>query len=376
MPFARRGTVRHTSYTSHTRKTSPKLDLLRVLAKYYCLRTQDLAYLLKSDDPHDNDLRTINFTLKRLRDEGFVCRKQIIQNGRGDQRSFPFVYGLTDKGVSELNDGRSFEERRSVEHELALALFRIDLEDVCEKIGWELYWRQFDLKNRIDPDAYFRITTEAGGFHFFLEEERQKPSHKKQFRKWATYYDYYNSDLCQKEWGFRQFRVIIIEATQERAKHLLNTLATVPQHEPKCRWYPPRNGKCDCTPRLVNHRMFWVTSEDQEIGGNAFRHRLGRRERPRDHQRDRCRLRIFPRADAGPHLPLHGRRQDALLARFFTRRRFASFCAARRLWRACARAAINWPSIGKHIERNWLIGVEVDCMFYTFAGNPVNDAVH
>jgi hypothetical protein len=245
--------------------------VLEALAKFYCLRTKDLAYILKSDDPSDNDTRTLNRTLNLLRDEGMVYSQDIIQYGKTGKKFYPSVHGLRDKAVKELGEGRSFEERRAVEHELGLSQFHIDLEDLCEKRGWELYWRQFDLKNGIDPDAYFRITTDKGGYHFFLENERQKPSHKKQFRKWATYYDYYNSDRCMKEWGFRQYRVVIIEGTEERTAHLLNTLATIPQHQPSCKWYPPRNGKCDCTPHLVNHRMFWVTSEDQDITGKVFR---------------------------------------------------------------------------------------------------------
>jgi hypothetical protein len=210
---------------------------------------------------NDNSRRTLDFRLKRLKAEELICGKRIISATHG-LPTYPFVYGLTDKAVRQYG-GRSFSERRDVEHELGLSKFHIQLKQLSD----DFHWRQFDLKNCIDPDAYFTLN----GFHFFLENERQKPSHKKQFRKWATYHDYYNSDLCHKEWGFRQFRVVIVEGTQERAKHLLNTLATVPQHEPKCRWYPPRNGKCDCTPRLVNHRMFWVTSEDQEISGKVFR---------------------------------------------------------------------------------------------------------
>jgi hypothetical protein len=258
-----------------SRRPDPKFLIRRALGKFYCLRTQDLAYLLKSDDPDADDIRTINATLKRLRDQGFVCRKQIIQDGPGEQRSFPFVYGLTDKGVSEMGDGRSFEERMTVEHELSLSLFHIDLEDFCEKQKWELYWRQFDLKCGIDPDAYFRIKTEKGGYHFFLESERQRPGRsKKTAKKLAIYYDYYNSDLCMKEWNFRQFRVIIPELTEERMQHIVHTLATVPLHAPSCRWYPPHNGKCDCTTQLTNHRMFWVTTEEhleKDTGGKIFR---------------------------------------------------------------------------------------------------------
>jgi hypothetical protein len=255
------------------RKTEAKKLVKGALGKYYCLRTRDLAYLLKSDNPTADDLRSINYTLKLLREEGYVCRSQIILNGKTDQRSFPFVYGLTDKAVRELGEGQSFEECRTAQHQLALSIFRIDLEDWCETKSWELYWQQSDLKHTIHPDAYFRITTDKGKYHFFLEEERQKPSHKKQFKKWATYYEYYNSDLCMKEWNFRQFRVVIPELTEERVKRLVSTLAETPLHESLCHWYPPYNKKCDCKPFLANHRMFWVTSDErikEGIGTKIF----------------------------------------------------------------------------------------------------------
>jgi hypothetical protein len=254
------------------RNTSPKRAVLLALVKYRTLQTKDLAYLLKTDNPEYKDLRAINATLHILDMEGMVCWKEITEHHGPGKRTHPYLWGLTDKAVKEYG-GRSFDERRDWEHEYGLALFRIDLENVCEANGWELFWQQYDIKKGVDPDAYFRITTPGGAFHYFLEKERQKPSHHKQFKKWSIYFEYFNSDHCMKDWKFNRFRVIIVENTVERRDHLVNTLATVPIHEPKCKWFPPRNGKCDCDPRIINHRMFWLTTEDdhsENMGGKIF----------------------------------------------------------------------------------------------------------
>jgi len=224
---------------------------------------------LKSDDPVYNDIRATNATLHILDLEGLVCWHEITEFHGAGKRTHPYVWGLTDKAVT-LYGGRSFEERRDVEHEYGLSQFHIDLETVCELNGWQLYWLQFDLKKTTDPDAYFCITTHEGKFHFFVEKERQKPSHHKQFKKWSVWYKYFNSEQCKKEWGFDKFRVIVIENTTERRDHLLHTLATVPIHEPFCKWFPPRNSKCTCKPRLINHRMFWVMTEDDDLNEPIF----------------------------------------------------------------------------------------------------------
>jgi hypothetical protein len=91
-------------------------------------------------------------------------------------------------------------------------------------------------------------------------------------RKLAKYYDYYGTDLCEKEWlDFRQYRVIVVQRTAERMKNLLKELATQEIHKDNC---PSRKGKnCNCKPRTLDHRMFWLSSESayrENIGGRIF----------------------------------------------------------------------------------------------------------
>ena len=132
---------------------------------------------------------------------------------------------------------------------------------LCEKYGWTLYWQQVDLKTRtIHPDAYFALTDPAKAdsrntHHFFLEIEWSKMSKYKEgepsiLRKLDRYYDLFDTPECEKDWGFRQFRVIVIQRSEERRRNL-----------------------CQAFPEKCRHRMFWLTAEPlykRDIAGEIF----------------------------------------------------------------------------------------------------------
>jgi hypothetical protein len=92
--------------------------------------------------------------------------------------------------------------------------------------------------------------------YYFLEMERAKIGHYGDgepsiIRKLGKYYEYYGTDKCEKEWiDFRQFRVIVVQRTDERRENLLKQLN-----------------------KEYNHRMFWLASEKAYkfgIGGAIF----------------------------------------------------------------------------------------------------------
>ena len=95
--------------------------------------------------------------------------------------------------------------------------------------------------------------------YYFLELERAKIGHYVNgkpsiMRKLGKYYEYYGADKCEKEWAdFRQFRVIVIQRTDERRENLLRQLN-----------------------KEYNHRVFWLGTEagyKADIGGGFLRHR-------------------------------------------------------------------------------------------------------
>jgi hypothetical protein len=183
-----------------------------------------------------------------------------------------FVYGLSDKGVEHVVEelpflaltAKTFDEhsQRTLDHELEISFFHSALKKFCHANGFELHWQQKDLKKKtVAPDAYFAITDPKlpGGentLHYFLEIERSKIGNIKNgepsiIRKLGKYYDYFNSDECEKEWQhFRQFRVIVVQRNEHRRQHLLRALGA-----------------------SFAHRMFWLTSEalyKQDLGARIF----------------------------------------------------------------------------------------------------------
>ena len=137
--------------------------------------------------------------------------------------------------------------------------FHIALHRLCSRLGLRYAWQQADLKHTIHPDAVFNVADPVHpgkAFCYFLEIERAKLGNYRNgepqiLRKLRAYYEYFNSTDCEKEWGFRQYRVIVVQRTDARREGLLTALRE----------------KC-------SHRMFWLTTEAAyraDIGGAIFR---------------------------------------------------------------------------------------------------------
>jgi hypothetical protein len=234
------------------------------------LRAYDAAKLLRNREPNENDLRATRTTLQLLGNWEYR-RKKLILTGEGYVTRLPYfdlttegatyVYGFSDKGVHE-NGGeliKTFDEHseRTLDHELEITYFHIALKPFCEKNDLNLYWQQADLKTAtIHPDAYFSIGKGEKWNHFFLEIERSKIGNYREgessiIRKLGKYYDLFDTNGCEKDWNFKQFRVIVVQRTDERRQNLCNALQS-----------------------KYKHRMFWITTEalyKADIGGDIFK---------------------------------------------------------------------------------------------------------
>jgi hypothetical protein len=245
-----------------TTRTTPEL-----LAEYFCLRTKDVAELLRHRTPNDSDVRTARHTLNLLYRAGVVNRIPYLDlELEGGGRTY--AYGLSDKGVNFCKVlwplSKTFDDhsQRTLDHELEITFFHIALKKFAAKDGLKLYLQQSDLKHTTSPDAMFALTDPAkpednNTLYYFLEIERAKIGHYIKgepsiMRKLQKYHEYYGTDLCQKEWlDLKQFRVIVTQRTEERRANLLKEL----------------NG-------TLNHRMFWLTTErafKDNIGGEIFK---------------------------------------------------------------------------------------------------------
>jgi hypothetical protein len=260
-------TKNHSQEDPRRRITSVKREVLELLAEYFCLRTNDVAYLIRQHDPNDNDKRSVRHTLCLLYKNGLVNRLPYLDLDR-ESGGVTFVYGLSDKGVKFCNSiwtqAKTFDEhsQRTLDHELEISIFHIALKKVCTEHNLNLYWQQADLKCTVSPDAMFSITDPAkpegkNTLYYFLEMERAKIGHyidgePSIIRKLGKYYEYYGTDKCEKEWfDFRHFRVIVVQRTEERRKNLLKQLNT-----------------------QFNHRTFWLATEadyKENIGGAIFK---------------------------------------------------------------------------------------------------------
>ncbi len=250
------------------RLTTTKRDALAILAEYFCLRTNDLAAILRGRIPTESDKRTLRHTLGSLYKPGLVYRLPYLDLER-ERGPVNYVYGLSDKGVkycAEFYNGtcKTFDDhsQRTLDHELEISMFHFALNGLCKRKHLSLYWQQNDLKCTVNPDAMFAVTNPAlpdgkNTFYYFLEIERAKMGNYKDgepsiMRKLGRYYEYYDSTDCKKEWGsFEHFRVVVVQRTEDRRNNLLQEL------------------------RLrFNHRMFWLTTEPlykQDIGSSIFR---------------------------------------------------------------------------------------------------------
>lgn len=200
-------------------------------------------------------------TLQLLQDEGLVHAEEHFVPHSAERRgrwmgTTIYVYGLTDKGVRQYG-GKSFDEHsaRTLDHELEISLFHVALKTYCDRNNIKLYWQQSDLKRGIHPDALFKLIRDGQQLSFFLEIEKSKNSkyidgEPNIIRKLARYSDHYDTDACLNDWGFRKFRVIVVQTNDTRRQNLLQVLR-----------------------EKLNHRMFWLTMEQaykSDITGPIF----------------------------------------------------------------------------------------------------------
>ncbi len=257
----------HPESTPLPHENGTKRRLLELFATYFCLRTIDAATLLRDRSISESDARSVRRTLSILHRDGYLFRVPYADPGH-ERGGIGHVYGLSAKGVTHaLQNGystlatKTLDEHsfRTLDHELEITSFHIALRTLCDSQRLRYAWRQARLKRTVHPDAVFNIADPAHpdkAFCYFLETERAKLGNYRNgepqvFRKLTKYFEYFNSTDCEKEWGFRQYRVIVVQRTEARREGLLNLLRE----------------KC-------SHRMFCLTTEAayrENIGGAIFK---------------------------------------------------------------------------------------------------------
>jgi len=249
-----------------------QIEILGWLAEYFALTVKDIVRLRGQDPEDDNSRRCVQQSINRLLTKSKLHRVPYVDE-RVKTPTRSFVYGLNDSGVDEYG-GKSLDDHsaRTIEHELHISHFHILLKKSFPEPRFIITWQQSDLDHGgVDPDAHFSIThtnlpPDKNTFHFFLEMERAKIGNVKGdepsiIRRQARYFELYNTDRCVKEWGFKQFRVLTVQRTAEKMKNLCARMATVPAHTSTCEIHQYQK-KCNCKKLLLNHRMFYMTTEE------------------------------------------------------------------------------------------------------------------
>src|SRR5216684_5713869 len=88
--------------------TRTKRRTLNLLAEFFCLRTRDVAHLLRNREPNENDLRSSRRTLELLFKQGLVHRIRYIEADR-ELGGTTHVHGLSDKGT-RIAEGKTFDD--------------------------------------------------------------------------------------------------------------------------------------------------------------------------------------------------------------------------------------------------------------------------
>jgi hypothetical protein len=213
---------------SAIRQIKGKRQALGILAEYFCLNTT-LASELLAVSP-----RAVQARYQRLAAAQLVYAKS-YETETYLKGALPKAYGLTDSGVKQAfregfatDSTKSFRGHalRTIEHELMISKFHLELAKRARAHAWDLRWRQNRLdKSAVRPDALFCLN----GNYFFLEMERAKLGDYRDGRpsivgKLEAYRAYYDSTDCEKDFGFRKFRVVTVMRTAKRMENLTRAL--------------------------------------------------------------------------------------------------------------------------------------------------------
>ncbi|HET9409263.1 MAG TPA: replication-relaxation family protein [Candidatus Sulfotelmatobacter sp.] len=243
--------------------TDHRRTILELLVEYAYLSRRDFYYLIEDTSPsQDSHERKVRRVLQSF--NGCVNRAPIIDFSRSKHfLTYQTIFWLTSRGLAlaqeagiDNGEGKANDEHspRTLDHEYEITKFHLPLKTLARQNGYDLYWQQRDLKKTIFPDALFALGKGEQEFYYFLEIEKSKAGkyidgEPQILRKLSKYYSYYNSDLCEREWKFRKFRVIVVVQTDARRKNLLNHLR-----------------------ESFNHPLFWISTAQDRFSCFTPRH--------------------------------------------------------------------------------------------------------
>jgi len=218
-------------------------EIIRIIAQHRLIASNDICLLVGSSE------QGILRRLQKLFHHGFVDRPRV-------QRHFgnaPLVYALGQRGADVLAEeaGRKpsadwSEKNRSLQapyldHALMISHFQTALRHACASCGTvqvERWYGDGFLRDRIwveddgrrvrvpvAPDAFciLRVLDGRTGerIHAFLEADRSTMETRRFLAKMRGYIEYRRSREAERRLGARNFLVVVVTKSQERADNLL-----------------------------------------------------------------------------------------------------------------------------------------------------------
>lgn len=191
------------------------LDLLRTAADYRLITTPQYL-LLYFEEGRDGIYRR----LQTLFHHGYLDRL-------GTNPNAPMLYALGRRGAEALEVSyRKEVGDRYVAHQLMIGQFRIALTLAARAAGIEFDWLRLPVDLPLRPDGFFalRFSDLPEGRNrafFFLEADRSTMTRERFVKKLEAYQSWYEADGHTGQLGIRNFRVLTVTKSDERATSLM-----------------------------------------------------------------------------------------------------------------------------------------------------------
>jgi len=217
---------------SHRRRdqliTPHRREILELLEEYHYLRTKHFYALLAKTTVGSVQTwqRSVRRSLHLAERAGLLTHEEIherLPNRRsGFNHSESIYYRSGDRSPASLK------------HDIAVTEFHLALKTALSLTGnIRLRWVQTNLRRgALNPDAAFGIQSSSGVTWFFLEVEKSRQGHYRRHENSGLVqklqqYDSISSAEVQRDWGFDDFRVVVMVENARRAVNLVQKVATI-----------------------------------------------------------------------------------------------------------------------------------------------------
>lgn len=205
-------------------------EILRDVADYRFLSTEQILALYPTSG------RNVRQRLQNLYHAGFLERPE-AQKAFLHLSNHSLIYSLGEKGA-ELLERKDFVKNKEVgfpylAHAMMVSRFRttltLALRNHPSRPKIEHWLQGYDLKDELAvrgarpelvPDAFFTIRSERGALDFFLEADQSTMDGKRMLSKMKIYWKWWRTERHEKTLGVKNFRVLTITKSEERAANL------------------------------------------------------------------------------------------------------------------------------------------------------------